>query len=558
MKSSDYWRGRALLLEQATHAKSEEYIKSLNREYAAATKRIEAEIAVWYQRLAVNNEITLTEAKQWLKAGELKELKWTVEEYIKAGQENNLDGRWIKQLENASARVHISRLDSLKLQMQQNVEMVMAKHHDGVTQLGRDIFDNSYLHTAFDTQKGFGYGREIQQINFDKVDRILSKPWAADGRNFSDRIWTERDKLVNTLQTELTQGLIRGDGPKEIASRIAERMGVSQSQAERLVRTESAFFAASADLASYKEMGVKEYEIVATLDNRTSAICQSWDGEHLPLSQFEPGVTAPPFHVYCRSTTAPYFEDLGGERAARAEDKSYYTVPANMKYPEWKEKFVKGAPKAIADPKIIKLLNAPGILIASKTDAIKGFEEFKAHAENMQEPYKNIYTYYANNTELVNDPLQMGGFGYDPDRDAMIFNEKFLKLPKYQQTANMVYSHELAHRYDVLVVKSWENTGFTDAISAASKRISGKLVEYNKLYASLGDVNPAFQDILSALSNNKIEVQIGHPNWTERLKSLEIFANLSYLNANMIEIPEFDGLLTEIIREFDKMFGGLV
>ena len=37
-------------------------------------------------------------------------------------------------------------------------------------------------------------------------------------------------------------------------------------------------------------------------------------------SRFEPGVTAPPFYVYCRFTTVPYFDDdFGqiGERAAR-------------------------------------------------------------------------------------------------------------------------------------------------------------------------------------------------------------------------------------------------
>ena len=41
------------------------------------------------------------------------------------------------------------------------------------------------------------------------------------------------------------------------------------------------------------------------------------------MSEWEIGVTAPPFHVYCRSTTVPYFDDgLGsiGGRAARGDD----------------------------------------------------------------------------------------------------------------------------------------------------------------------------------------------------------------------------------------------
>ena len=45
------------------------------------------------------------------------------------------------------------------------------------------------------------------------------------------------------------------------------------------------------------------------------------------------GVTAPPFHVHCRSTTVPYFDDefdAVGERAARDEEtgKTYF-VPVS-------------------------------------------------------------------------------------------------------------------------------------------------------------------------------------------------------------------------------------
>lgn len=65
------------------------------------------------------------------------------------------------------------------------------------------------------------------------------------------------------------------------------------------------------------------------------------------MKDFEPGVTAPPFHVYCRSTTVPYFNDewSGGERAARDADGNTYYVPSDMKYADWKESFVDGESK---------------------------------------------------------------------------------------------------------------------------------------------------------------------------------------------------------------------
>ena len=43
----------------------------------------------------------------------------------------------------------------------------------------------------------------------------------------------------------------------------------------------------------------------------------------------------------CRCTTAPYFAD-GGERIARGEDGETYYMPDDMKYKEWKERFVDG------------------------------------------------------------------------------------------------------------------------------------------------------------------------------------------------------------------------
>ena len=70
-------------------------------------------------------------------------------------------------------------------------------------------------------------------------------------------------------------------------------------------------------------MWARRYQIVATLDSRTSDICRHLDGKVFDMKDYEPGVTAPPFHVYCRSCTVPYFadNDENGMRAARTRRK---------------------------------------------------------------------------------------------------------------------------------------------------------------------------------------------------------------------------------------------
>jgi len=317
-------------------------------------------ISVWYTRIADNNKVSLQQARKLLDAKELAEFKWTVEEYIKYGEENALNGKWIKQLENASARVHISRLDALKLQMQQSVEVLYGNRVDDVDALLRRIYTDSYYHTAFEIQRGINVGWNLHTLDTSKVDTALLRPWTADGKTFSSRIWTHQAELLDTVQTELVQSLIRGTPPAAAINAIKNRFKVSRGKAARLVHTESAYASAEAQKEMYLELGVEQYEIVATLDHKTSEICQSMDGVVLPVSEFQPGVTANPFHPSCRTTTIPHYDDNYGERAARGEDGKTYYVPSDMKYKEWAETFV-GAGK-ISDEKDLKSSVASAIL----------------------------------------------------------------------------------------------------------------------------------------------------------------------------------------------------
>lgn len=334
-KSREYWRRRFEMLEQAQHEKSENYYRDLERAYIRTMQEIEKDIAKWYQRFADNNEISLDEAKQLLKSDELREFRWTVEEYIEYGKKNAVNQNWMKQLENASSRVHISRLESLQLQLQQHVEKLYGEQIEGFERLMKDAYQTQYYHTAFEVQKAFEIGFTLQALDETKLTKIISKPWTADGQTFSQKIWRDRNLLLDTLHTELIQSMARGEAPDRMISTIARKMNTSRSNAARLVLTESAFFSASAQKDAFGELDVERYEIIATLDHKTSSICRSMDGKVFKMADFEPGITANPFHPRCRSTTAPWFEDDYSERIARDLDGETYYVPSNMKYEEW-------------------------------------------------------------------------------------------------------------------------------------------------------------------------------------------------------------------------------
>jgi SPP1 gp7 family putative phage head morphogenesis protein len=341
MKTSKYWKKRFEQLESASNAYGVSTYNQIEPVFQQAQRQIQKEIEAWYGRFAKNNEISIQEARKMLSASELKELKWDVNEYIQYGQENSVDGLWIKELENASARVHISRLEALKIRTQQACEVAFGNELDEVDKMATKVYSDSYYHSIFEMQKGFNVGWNIGQIDNRKLQKIISKPWAADGRNFSDRIWQSKTQLINELHTELTRNCILGKAPDEAINAISKKLDVSKNQAGRLVMTEQAYFHSVAQQEAFKDLDVEEFEIVATLDRYTSSICRSMDGKHFPMSEYAPGSTAPPFHPWCRSVTVPYFADnFGGMRAAKDKNGNTYYVPDDMTYNEWEKQFV--------------------------------------------------------------------------------------------------------------------------------------------------------------------------------------------------------------------------
>ena len=344
MKSSEYWKRRFELLEQSQNQKGVQCYADIEAQYRKAQRQIEGQIAAWYLRFASNNGVSPTEARRMLNTKELAELKWDVNQYIQYGQENAINGTWIKQLENASARFHISRLEALKLQTQQILEVMFGNQLDSIDSTMREVYKSGYYHTAYEIQKGVGVGWDFATLDEKKVSKVINKPWAVDGKNFSERIWGNRQKLVNELNNTLTQNIILGKDPQKTIDEIARKMNTSKVNAGRLVMTEEAFFSSAAQKDCFDELDVEQFEVVATLDSHTSNICREMDGKHFPMPQWEVGVTAPPFHVWCRSTTVPYFDDefdSVGERAARGADGKTYYVPADMTYNQWEKEFVK-------------------------------------------------------------------------------------------------------------------------------------------------------------------------------------------------------------------------
>ena len=342
-EQQEYWSKRMEQLEQSLHRPAEEVVHDLEGMYRQAERQIEADLSRWYSRFGNNNGVvSMAEARKLLTSGELKEFKWTLKEYREHAKDNG-NGQWDRQLENASARWHISRLEALKYQMQNTVEVLAGGQQDALDSLLKNTYLNGYGQTAFTLQSGIGIGFDIAGLSDRAIQTLLNKPWTLDGRNFSERIWGSKQALIGELHKELTQNMLRGGNLEDVIAKLQQKFNTSYNNAARLVYTEHAYAVSVATGESYRATGVSHVVFIATLDERTSEICQSMDGTIIEMKDYQPGITVPPLHPYCRSTTSPYYADMVGigERAARDEDGNTYYVPKEMKYPEWKQTFMK-------------------------------------------------------------------------------------------------------------------------------------------------------------------------------------------------------------------------
>ena len=337
--SNNYWTKRFEEEEKQRNISNKAYAKEIEKQYKIAENKIKSDIEKWYIRIADNNQISLADAKKLLTKNELKEFKWTLAEYTQKAK----SGAWKKELENASARIHIKRLEALQLQVQNSIETLRNKENEMLEDYLIKNYEDTYYHSLYEISKGLNLKTSFATLDRNKINQVIGKPWLKDGKTFSDRIWQDKEQLINTLRTKITQSFITGstldEAVEDISKFVSDKIKNKEYVARRLLETESAAYASKAQIEAFKSIDVEKYEIVATLDLHTSEICQEMDGKVFNISEQEIGVTVPPFHSHCRTVIAPYFDDES-TRASRDENGEYKEVKY-MNYKEWKDQYIK-------------------------------------------------------------------------------------------------------------------------------------------------------------------------------------------------------------------------
>lgn len=364
MATQNYWQERYLKDKARSINLSERYIKGrLKTYYTEAEKEIEAEIENFYEKYAKDEEITLAEARKRISSAEFNRSKFEKmakeTAALKKKYGKNIPEGIKRQIEEQerilntlSKKGAITRLQGLQANIDNAILKLYDKQQLTMYDMLKNGYEDGYYRGIFRIQSGIGIGTDFTAIN----ERAIRQAVTADhGKgNFSSRLYKHSKTLSRDLQENITVGLIRGESVDKMAKRISRRLDVSMSNAKRLVRTETAYIHELAALESYKEAGITKYRFLATLDNKTSEMCQELDRKEFPVDEATPGENLPPMHPNCRSTTEAVFEDeIESFRTARANDGSQYMVPRDMSYKEWKEKYVDG--KVIEQPQMLHI-----------------------------------------------------------------------------------------------------------------------------------------------------------------------------------------------------------
>ena len=346
MKSTDYWEKRALRDKKFATNRTESYIKNkLGKSYSEVSKELEDEIKAIYEKLdksksllAQSNEKLLTSTK----ASDIKELLNKLnEEKAKLANANlpkevsDTIEKNIKLIEESlrmkSKSGYITHLDMMQERVNSLALSVANENQINMYDYLAKEYTDDYFRGVFRVQQGMGFGKDFVSPNPKLIQNVIMRSYA--GSSFSKRIWKDVNKLGSTLKDTLTKGFIRGDSIDTMTKRLLERVEVSKSHAKMLIRTESARVCEEATKDAYKECGIEQYIYLATLDRKTSLICQELDMKSFPLKDAKIGENYPPMHPNCRSTTMADTKPL--KRIARGADGKNYEVDGNLSYKEW-------------------------------------------------------------------------------------------------------------------------------------------------------------------------------------------------------------------------------
>nr|DAX98762.1 MAG TPA: minor capsid protein [Caudoviricetes sp.] len=411
MKNEEYWTKRKANLIHEQMDKAEKQADKFDEIYRQSKTYLDKQINKVFDKFQRDYGLSERDARQVLKnmkdQKDLNELRKVLEA---RPNDPNIQ-RLLADLDSPAYAYRMKRLERLNDDLDRMRESIYHSEKVGSDTFYSDLMKDSYYKATFDLQQQTGLAYSFSNLPETEIKRLRELKWTGEG--YSDRIWSNTGALASSVKDELLVSLMTGRSVRDTSQAIAERFGVGQNNARRLIRTESAFFHNQMELLSYEDAEIIKYKFVAVLDRRTSHICQEHDNKVYDTDKAVPGVNYPPLHPWCRSTTIAHDEDADysklERRARNPETGKTELVPADMSYDEWYSKYVDG--KEVV--KESKSEVADKVFVADKPNEIDDFfkkqKSYQKWYNELTDEEKNaIYTYTKSDYHNFNNIKRFG------------------------------------------------------------------------------------------------------------------------------------------------------
>ena len=278
-------------------------------------------------KLALTNEIYEKYSKQIDKIAKIqkKSVQTILDEIARIILEYNV----------ADAVMDISIQDKAELKKQMNnlINDVLKGEYesekDVITSTLYDVAKDSYYSSCY--IYGLGVSYKLLPVKQDVLDNIINTK--IDGKTYSSRIWNNKNKVAKTLKKEINDFLNGKTDVNIISKNIKNRFDVNYNISNRLVRTEIAKVQCEANEVWANEHNIKKQLFCATLDKRTSKICQSLDGKIYDFDDEDKKI--PPLHPNCRSCLIDIVD--GWKPKTRLDNETKQNINYQT-YSKWKDK----------------------------------------------------------------------------------------------------------------------------------------------------------------------------------------------------------------------------
>lgn len=344
MSNRDYWEERAREQEELVDEITEEELERLKDTLNNCQKDLAKEMQKIYAKYAKDNKVSYEDAIKYLTDDEREEFQRDLSFYI----EKYHDSEYVKAnkqyLHALSVRARVKRIEEIKAEIKKVSNTLHTALNTTSRQALSNVMQEVYMHTAY----SYSNGGDIKVItpSAKQFDELMKRPWS--GSNYSDKIWDVTNGFEDKLSKIINAGMMQGKSYTEMAKDLRQAAlgkdgtGGTVYECERLIRTEAAYIQGQANLKLYKEAGVEQYEFLATLDMKTSKVCQELDGKKFNLEDARVGVNYKPMHPNCRSTVLPVVEwaDEEPEEVRMMRDENGRNkIIDKISYEEWLEKY---------------------------------------------------------------------------------------------------------------------------------------------------------------------------------------------------------------------------